>query len=89
MGLGRVTAALLFDRNFVEDSLDIQAERMELKDYAEDSSKVEDIHCSLEALDPLVDHYQIPCGLEDPSEELQNHHDFDCARHDRVRALHR
>ncbi len=54
-------AGALFERDSVDDSLDMQAERMELEEYAVDSHKAEDNHCSLEALGHPIDHHQNPC----------------------------
>ena len=59
MDLAQVEAGL-FEKNSVEDSSDKQVERMELKDYAVDLRKVEDNHCSLEALVHPIGHHQIP-----------------------------
>jgi hypothetical protein len=59
MDLGREVAGL-WEKSSVKDSPDKQAERMGLEDYAEDLRKVEDNHCSLEALGPPIDHRQNP-----------------------------
>lgn len=57
--LGR-EAADLWQENSVKDSLDKQAERMELEDSAAHLHRAEDNHCSLEALVPPIDHRQTP-----------------------------
>lgn len=53
-------AADLWEKSFVEDSLDKEVERMELEDYDAHLRKVEDNHCSLETLVPPIDHHQNP-----------------------------
>jgi hypothetical protein len=57
--LGR-EAADLWEKYSVKDSLDKQAERMELEDYAAHLRRAEGNHCSLEALVPPIDHRQTP-----------------------------
>lgn len=56
------------------DKLDTLAEKMgQLQDFDE-VDMVEESHCPLEPLD-LVRFHQIPYGLEDPLEVLDDRHD--------------
>jgi hypothetical protein len=60
MDWAQVTDAVCFFEESFESSLDILAAHMELGDSIVDLHRVEDIHCSLEALAPPVYRSQIP-----------------------------